>query len=283
MTKLPNNNLPQWTAEEISSRHGMSLAIYQKSRLGARHIAETRQAGITRVELLVHRNHFDSHDHGQVTEVVDECEKQGIDIVAVHGLIPLPYSSEDEEDRKIVMEESLSAIRLAEEVGVPIYVGHFSARKHSKRTVTELLDQTDESGIKLTMENMSGLSGYIAFVDAIGSDRFGMTVDIGHVRDGDGINPLTQKDKARQALAEGGHRIFHVHLHDSIDVKEKPDHMPPLFEGGMIEWGEIFAALKDIDYKGAFVFEDGRGVMIEEWLRLVPAFPKEFVRRYGCA
>lgn len=281
MTRLPSRRLPQWTTEEISSRLAMSLSIYSKTRLGAREIAEVRRAGITRVELLVHPDHFDSHDRLQVTEVVNECRKQGIDIVSVHGLIHIPYRSEDEEERKIVLRESLSAIRLAEEVSASIYVGHFAPREHSKRTVIELLEQTDGSGIKLTIENMGNLLGYIAFVDDIGSDRFGMTVDVGHLRDNDGVNPFSRKDKARQTLVQCAHRVFHVHLHDSVDVKEKPDHRPPLSEGGMIEWREVFAALKDIDYKGAFLFEDGRGVMIEKWLQLTLAFPEEFVRRYG--
>ena len=118
-------------------------------------------------------------------------------------------------------------------------------------------------------------------VDEIGSDRFGMTVDIGHLRDRDGINPFVKREKARQTLAQCGDRVFHVHLHDSIPVKEKPDHRPPLYEGGMIEWGEVFAALKDIGYKGALIFEDGRGEMPEEWIRRTAAFPHAFVQRYG--
>lgn len=48
-----------------------------------------------------------------------------------------------------------------------------------------------------------------------------------------------------------------------------------------IEWGEIFAALKEIGYSGELVFEDGRGEDPEQWTRLTAAFPQAFVRKYG--
>jgi hypothetical protein len=34
------------------------------------------------------------------------------------------------------------------------------------------------------------LKAYAAFLDKIGSNRFDMTLDIGHIRDADGVNPL---------------------------------------------------------------------------------------------
>ncbi len=135
--------------------------------------------------------------------------------------------------------------------------------------------------IKLTTENGRNLRDYMAVVDDINSDRFGMIVDIGHTRDSDGINPFVKKEKARQTLAQCGNRVFHIHLHETFDLEQKADHRPPLHKNGIIEWGEVFAALKDIDYRGELVFEDGRGENPEEWLRMTAAFPQVFVRRYG--
>jgi sugar phosphate isomerase/epimerase len=282
MSKLSNRSAPQWTAEEIGARLGISTAVYQKIRLGARQIAEIRQAGITRIEILSIPHSFDYHNRLQVAEVLEECRKQGITVVAVHGQIKLPYKSEDEEERNIVITESLSAIRFAEEAGASIFVAHFGCTEHSKKTVMELLDRTDGCHIKLTTENMGALQGYMTVVDDIGSDRFGMTVDIGHHRDSDGINPFVKKEKARQALAECGRRVFHVHLHETFDLKQKPDHRPPLHEDGIIEWGEVFAALRDIDYRRELLFEDGRGENPEQWIRMTAAFPQAFTLRYGC-
>lgn len=282
MGKSPDRSTPQRTAEEMGTRLGISTAVYQKIRLGARQIAEIRQAGITRIEISSIPRSFDYHNRLQVAEILEECRKQGVTVVAVHGQIKLPYRSEGKKERKIVMRESLAAIRFAEEADASIFVAHFGSTEHSKKMVTELLDRTDGYYIKLTTENMGALRGYMTVVDDIGSDRFGMTVDIGHPRDSDGINPFVKKEKARQALAKCGNRVFHVHLHETFDLKQKPDHRPPLHEDGIIEWGEVFAALRDIDYRGELLFEDGRGENPEGWIRMTAAFPQAFVQRYGC-
>jgi len=281
MTRFPNKSSSQWTAEEITVRLGISTAIYQKIPLGARQIAEIRQSGITRIELLLKPGNFDCRNRPQIAEVLEECRKQGVTIVSVHGPLGLPYNSEDEGKRQIVLEKSLSAIQFAEEVGASIYVAHFGRKEHSKKTVTVLLARTDKFRIKLTTENMGMLPGYMPIVDDIGSDRFGITVDIGHPRDSDDINPFVKKEKARQTLAQCGDRVFHVHLHETFDLEKKADHRPPLHEDGVIEWGEVFAGLKDIGYRGELMFEDGRGENPEEWIRLTAAFPRAFLQRYG--
>ena len=70
-------------------------------------------------------------------------------------------------------------------------------------------------------------------------------------------------------------------LNAPIDQERKPDHHPPLHKNGIVEWGEVFAALRDISYKGELVFEDGRGENPEEWVQMTGAFPRVFVQRYG--
>ena len=281
MSKLSNKPASQWTAGEISARLGISTAIFQKVRLGADQIAEIRQAGITRIEVLLKSGHFDCGDSDQVKEVLEECQKQGVTVVSVHGRLDLPYKSESEEDKRLVLIESLSGIRFAEGAGASIYVAHFVNKEHSKETVMELLDRTDGYNVKLTTENMGALPPYVKTVDEIGSDRFGLTVDIGHPRDSDGINPFVKEERARQALSECAGRVFHVHLHDTFRLKQKADHRPPMHEDGIIQWGEVFAALRDMSYKGELLFEDGRGEDPEEWIRLTAAFPQAFFERYG--
>ena len=271
----------QWTVQEISSRLGISTAVYQNVPLGAQQIAEIRQAGITRIEISSIPRSFDYYNRCQVTEILAECRKQGITVVGMHGPFELPYGSKDEEAGKMVVEESLSAIRFAEDAGASIYVAHFGCGEHAKRTVMEILARTSGFRINLTNENGRDLRDYVAFADDIGSERFGITVDIGHTRDRDGVNPFVKKERARQTLAQCGARVFHVHLHETFALEQKTDHWPPLHKDGIIEWGEIFAALKDIDYKGELVFEDGRGENPEEWIRMTAAFPKAFIQRYG--
>lgn len=280
-SEAQSSSAPRWTSEGIAARLGISTAVYQKSMLGAQHIAEIRQAGITRVEISSIPGSFNYHDKLQVAEILRECREQGVAVVAVHGQIKLPYRSEKAEDRELVMQESLTAIRFAEEAGASIFVGHFGYSAHSRGVVTELLDQTDGYRIKLTTENMGAIPSYLPIVDEINSDRFGLTVDIGHPRDSDGINPFVKKEKARQAMAQCGDRLFHVHLHETFDLDQKPDHRPPMHKDGLIKWGEVFAALKEIDYTGELLFEDGRGENPEEWVQMTAEFPETFIQRYG--
>jgi sugar phosphate isomerase/epimerase len=276
-----HDGLP-YTAEEIAGRLGISMAIYSKERLGARHIAAIRAAGINRVELVMTPSTFDLSDRAQISEVLAECRRQQVAVVSVHGNLQRKYDDPNEQRRREAAARLLDEIRFAEKAGASILVAHFGTSDPSRKTVTELLDQTKDLRVRLTVENMrGGLKPYADFVDRIGSDRFGLTVDIGHARDPDGVNPFVKKGRAGEVLALGGKRIWHVHLHETFRLKTQPDHRAPMHPEGIIEWGEVFAGLRAIDYRGVFLFEDGRGEEPEEWTRLAAAFPANFVARYG--
>jgi sugar phosphate isomerase/epimerase len=258
------------------------MAVYQKERLGARHIAAVRAAGIRHIELTMIPGRIDIRDRAQVSEILAECRRQEVSIVSIHGNLQRRYNHPDDEKRREAAAHLLDEIRFAERIGAGIVVAHFGTNDQSRKTVTELLEKTKDMRIRLTVENMrGGLKPYAAFVDKIGSDRFGMTVDIGHIRDADGVNPMVKKGRPGDVLAQGGRRIRHLHLHDTFDLKTRPDHRAPMHPDGIIEWGEVFAAIKAIDYRGIFLFEDGRGENPEQWVRLAGAFPRNFVARYG--
>lgn len=278
MEKLASESQHQWTSEEIRKRLGASTIPFPvTTSIGAREISMIREAGIVRVEIcgFYPSSHYDHRNRTQVSEIIAECQKQDIAIVSVHGPT-VSYNSEYEGVRKAVVKEAIMAARVAEEMGASIFVAHFGKDEHSVKTVSEMLNQFNDSPLKLVVENLPGedLREFMRFVDKIGSDQFGMAVDIGHTRDPDGINPFTKKGSARQMMAQCGERVFHVHLHDFRDR----DHMPP-FDGN-IQWGEIFAAFKDMAYKGEFLFEAQVGTP-EEVLQKTAAFPETFIRRYG--
>ncbi len=265
------------TAELIQQRLGFStLAMQPNERLGAREIGMIREAGISRIEICGFQppTHYDYHDAAQVSEITTECHKQGIAIVAMHGP-NLPYDCPYEEVRRTVVKEALASARVAEEMGASIFVAHFYINDRSVKTVSEMLDCLDGSSIKLAIENGADLKDFADYVDRIGSERFGMAVDIGHTGDPDGINPFVKTERAREAMAGCEHRLFHLHLHDFVDG----DHYPP-FDGN-IQWGEIFSALQDIGYTGEFMFEAAAKVSLQDTLKKTSAFPKEFVLRYG--
>ena len=258
------------------------MAVFQKERLGARHVAAIRELGIQRIELVMKPETFDFRDRRQVKEVLAECRKQGVSVVSVHGNLQRKYNDPVEEKRRAAAAALLDEIRFSEEAGAGILVAHFGTDDQARKTVTELLDQTKDLRIRLTVENMGGgLKPYADFVDRIGSDRFGLTVDIGHARDPDGVNPFVKPGRAVDVLKLGGPRVWHLHLHETFNLPTKADHRAPMHPDGIIRWDEVFAGLKAIDYRGVFLFEDGRGENPDEWTRLAAEFPKNFVARYA--
>ena len=273
-----------WTAEEISSRIGISTAVFPRGTdLDERQIAQVRAVGIERIEISRLPMAVDYHDPARVREVRRICEAQGVQVVSVHGPLGLAYNREDEEMRRALVEESLAVIRFAAEMGASIYVAHFGYKEHGKKTVTELLEATDDLDICLTTENQGGqpIEPFAQVVDEVGSERFGVILDIGHPRDPDGVNPFVKEDGARSPITNLGDRLFHVHLHETFNLDKKPDHRPPMHVDGIIAWGEVFAGLKEVGYEGTFLFEDGRGEDPGEWIRHTADFPRAFEARYG--
>ncbi|MBT3601764.1 MAG: sugar phosphate isomerase/epimerase [Candidatus Latescibacteria bacterium] len=272
-----------WTSEQISKRLAISTAIFQKFELGAQHIARIREANILKIELSVIEGNLDYHNRGQVDELKNACESNDIAVTSVHGPFKLPYNTADEDVRKRVVEESLLAIQFAAEMGASVYVAHFGFKDHGRKTIMELLERTQDLDIVLTTENQTNqpLEPYMDIVDAVDSDRFGMIIDIGHTRDDDGINPFVKHDVARSYLSKCKTRVKHVHLHETFDLDKRQDHRPPMHKEGIIEWGEVFAALEDVNYTGDLVFEDGRGEDPDEWIQHTADFPTNFIERYG--
>ena len=276
------NKLP-YTAEEIEERLGATTAAFplDASRLGASEVAAIRAAGISRIEVsgIKSPEHFDFGSRQQAADVVRECREQGVEVVSAHGPT-VAYASEDEDERRAAAKEAADAARVAEEMGASVMVCHFGTTDESKRTVEDMLEELEGSSIKLANENGENLVDYMALVDEIGSDRFGMVVDVGHTRDEDGVNPFIKPDRARETLAQCGGRLIHLHLHDFLET----DHIAPM--DGNLQWAEVFGALKDIDYQGVFMFEalfppERRESRPEYVLGKTAEFPQAFAARYG--
>ena len=174
-----------------------------------------------------------------------------------------------------MVRDAVCSARIAEDLGALILVLHFEPTEAGEKTVCEILKQLDGYALKLTIENGRDLQEFADFVDTIGSDRFGITVDIGHTRGEDGVNPFIKKGRAREPIALCGDRLFHLHLHDFVER----DHYPP-FEGD-IQWYEVFSALNAISYRGEYMFEANALYSVAYSLSGIASFPEEFVRRYG--
>ena len=288
MTQQPGNGgHAAWTAEEIEARLGASTVAFRTPPyprpIGAPEIAAMREVGLTRIEVTGIRSPygFDFWDRGQLAEVKAACRNEGVSVVSVHGP-NRPYAAVDENQRRTAVRDAVDATRVAEELGAGVIVFHFGTDKQAERSVVDVLEQTEGSTIRLAVENGKDLRDFADVVDRVGSDRFGMIVDVGHTRDADGMNPLTRPGAARQTMAFCGHRLIHLHLHDFRET----DHLAPM--DGDIQWAEIFQAFRDIDYQGLFMFESAwadttRTLGPSYVLAKTAAFPRSFAERYGTA
>jgi sugar phosphate isomerase/epimerase len=270
-----------WSAQEITGRLGISSSVFKKAGLGAREIAQIREAGIAHLELSTNTS-FDYRNGKQVSEIARECAIQGINIASFHTAL-FPFQSADEGERRTAVRDALYLAHTAVEMGAGILSCHLCTDAQTRRSIHEMLEELKDLPLVLAIENVGrvAIAAALSLVDEFDSERFKMLLDIGHERDGDGVNPFVKKDRARAAVAQCGDRLCAVHLHETLALKERADHRAPLHKDGLIEWGEVFAGLQDVGYRGVLLFEDGRGVNPEEWVRATGEFPAKFIERYG--
>ena len=275
-----------FTSDDIAARLGMStnMFFWEGPDLGQPQVQRLADAGITRIELAADMAQLDHNNPEQIAALRRVCRDCGVQIVSYH-CPDLPWGCPYPEIRKGTIAEFLKMCEAASALGGPIMVCHFERNEHHESFIREFLPLLEGTDVRLTIENGEDLADFAAFVDKIGSDRFGMIVDIGHTKDADGANPFTCADRARQTIQICGKRLFHLHLHEFWDGA---DHWQPFYKGGLIEWGELFAGLADIDYDGAFMFESVPAIpndpaAFDAAVASIATFPDEFARRYGPA
>ncbi len=110
----------------------------------------------------------------------------------------------------------------------------------------------------------------VDFLDALDNDCAGMILDIGHVRNDDGKNPMTIPGGPSRVLNLCGRHLRHIHLHG---FKDGRDHHPPLTEGDTIQWIELLTSLSEIGYAGAINFEPSSDPNHIDTLQHVADFP----------
>ena len=115
----------------------------------------------------------------------------------------------------------------------------------------------------------------VEFIDSVDHPQIGMIIDIGHVRNREGQNPMLTPGVPTEKLHKAGSRLRHTHLHDFYDGI---DHRSP-FDGEM-PWVEIFQALFDIDYKGLIHFEIAPPPRAVDPLAKVGEVPRKIVESY---
>lgn len=113
------------------------------------------------------------------------------------------------------------------------------------RSMDELLEAVPEN-VRFAVENTPLPSGHLSVIlDIVGrypAARVGICLDLGHANiEGD----------APAAVRSAGTRLIHLHASDNFSVRD--DHLVP--GRGSIPWGQVFRAISDAGFEGAFTVE----------------------------
>lgn len=247
-----------YTEEEIRERQSISTLVFNGFRpLGEGTLEELKRHGIDRIELLESREQFDMGDRRSMQVIGRMLADCGIDVVAYHCHHTSFADVETEEQRQERVDLCRRQIDTMLELGGRLWGSHAGpADAVVAQSYADLARHVEDTEAIVAVENFASagvqVEDRVAFLDEMDHPQVGMILDIGHVRDGAGANPMTQPGGPTRILELCGHRLRHLHLHG---FKNGRDHHPPLVEGDGIQWVELFGMLRGVDYGGVFNFE----------------------------
>lgn len=247
-----------YTAKEIQARQSISTNVFVGYRpLGEGALRELAEAGLNRIELLETPEQFTMADPASMAVMGRLCREQGVCISAYHA--HRVHFDDVETDRQLQdrLDVCRRQIDTMLERGGRLWACHARAAGPVVRRAYEALAQhVERTPARVAIENFArpdcSVEERVAFLDALDHPGVGMILDIGHVRDALGRNPMTLSGGPTAVLELCGHRLFHVHLHG---FRDGVDHHPPLCEGDEIRWLELFRALRRHGYGGDMNFE----------------------------
>lgn len=153
-------------------------------------------------------------------------------------------------------------LELYEAIGIENAVLHCDALiEHPELSEAEIYDRNVEvlkqieelskgMKIRICLENLSRIcrdaDALVSIVDRLDPDRFGICLDTGHLNLCGG--------NQREFILKAGHRLHALHIADNEG--ERDQHMMP-FGRGNVDFVEVAAALREVDYQGLFNLEIG--------------------------
>jgi sugar phosphate isomerase/epimerase len=247
-----------FTVDEITSRLSMSTVVFWQFRpIGEEALRELARHGITRTELLESPEQFDMADPRSMRYVEKACRSCGIRIVAFHAH-KTHFSDVDTAAKRVERVD-----RCKRQIDTMLALGGTLWGSHARladgilrQCYEELARHVEGTGAAIAVENFKDpgmwVEDRVAFLDAIGHPQVGMILDVGHVRNVGGANPMTLPGGPTEILRRCGKHLRFVHLHG---FKDGVDHYPPFAEGETLQWVELFHMLRAVGYAGHLNFE----------------------------
>jgi sugar phosphate isomerase/epimerase len=234
--------------------------------------ADRRYAGVTHVDVT----RFTDDDAARIRDLQ---KKHGVSLTGL-GYYPNPLDP-DPAARRAVIDHLKKVIRAAAKLETRL-VNTFIGRDHTKSVEanwpaflevwSDLVQFAEAEGVNLGIENCPMLFSndewpggknlavspalWHALFDAIPSPHLGLNFDPSHL--------VWQNIDCGRCVREFGSRIFHVHAKDERIDKDRLYatgilgmgwHVPKLPGLGDVRWGELFAALTDVRYRGPVCIE----------------------------
>ena len=245
-----------YNTEEIRSRLGISTSAVRDKPLDRDLLEKIRRAGIQHLEIMENpMNPFREEDPETMQEIVLVCKDLGLSIVSFHTQ-SINYALGGEAQRREEVERSKRIIDHLISIGGKVWVTHIPIDEdQSKKSYCELAKYYEGQDISFLIENCPRerrLEDCVKWIDLIAHPQIAMVLDVGHERNAQNQYLMTVPGETTRIIKAIGRRLYHLHLHEVICGR---DHYAPLSEGGELQWTEIFSALKEIDYRGIFMFE----------------------------
>lgn len=270
-----------YSSDEIRDRLSISTNVFRGVKpVCERSLAELPDNGIRRIELAESPDQFDMADMGSMRFVGNICRDLDIRICAYHACRTDFDGIDSEEQRRERTDRCKRQIDTLLALGGTVWSCHAGRTEDSivRRSYEELARHIEGTEAIVALENFSRhgemVGDRIALLDLIDHPQVAMVLDIGHVRDTRGVNPMTRQGGPTEIIGSCGHRLRHVHLHGFTHC----GHFPPLCDGDRIQWCELFATLRAGGYAGYFNFEPAASRMPGHGVAKTGAFPDAFPR-----
>ena len=272
---------PTYSEQDIRDRLSISTLVFRGHQpVSVRTLSELAENGIRRIEILESPGQFDLTRADSMDHVVRDCRETGVEIIAYHASETHFADIEHPEKRRETLERCKRQIDTLLGAGAKIWGSHIRGiDARGEDCLRELLQYVEGTDAVIVLENFPRdpvhVEDRVETLKRLDHPQLGMLLDIGHVRNAKGENPMTLPGGPSGILDLCGWKLRHLHLHGFVDR----DHYPPFYEGDRIQWAELFQKLHDIGYPGFFNFEPRGRVSFDNTLELTGHAPAVIAKK----